>query len=175
MKIPKRIPEGGFTLSEIIIALGIFAIAVSGLMALFPVAQKTEREATQEWQSAMIASSVIEALSLPTTNGVFRLAVAMTNGVTVWEFLRMQGSTIEASVLYDSSCEPVRPLSAKECDFPIPGHDGTAVATLHLSHKDALPGVIVAEVEVASPSSAPPGGRSVRRFVRLMEKATGNE
>ena len=176
MTIPRAdIGKGGFTLSEILIALGIFAIAVTGLMALFPVAQKTEREATDEWQASMIASAMMDTLSLPGTNGAFRLAVAMTNGVTVWEFLRMQESTAEASVLYDSSCEPLRPLSAKERDLPIPGHDSTAVATLRLSRKASLPGVTVAEVDVGSPAAAPVSGRTVRRFVRLIENLRDDE
>ena len=132
MTIPRTDPgRGGFTLSEILIALGIFSIAVTGLMTLFPVAQKTEREATQEWQSAMIASGILETLALPSTQGKLRLAVGMSNG--------------------------------------------TAVATLRLSRKASLPGVTVAEVDVASPAAAPVSGRSVRRFVRLLENLRDDE
>ena len=175
MTIPRTDPgRGGFTLSEILIALGIFSIAVTGLMTLFPVAQKTEREATQEWQSAMIASGIMETLALPSTQGKLRLAVGLSNGCPRWDFFKEE-TPADVAVLYDSSCEPVRPLGAQERDLPIPGHDGTAVATLRLSRKASLPGVTVAEVDVASPAAAPVSGRSVRRFVRLLENLRDDE
>lgn len=175
MTLPRTgIDTSGFTLSEILIALGIFAVAVTGLMALFPVAQTTEREATQEWQAAMIASGIMEVLALPSSQGKRRISVAMNNESPRWEFLNENDAT-NVAVLYDSSCEPVRPLGTKECDLPVPDHDGTAVATLRLSRKASLPGVTVAEIDVSSPSAAPVNGRSVRRFVRLLENLPGNE
>jgi type II secretory pathway pseudopilin PulG len=66
-KIQNPKPPPGFTLLEIIIALGILTFALVGLLALFPVALETAAESKAETRFTQIAQSVfsdIKASSL---------------------------------------------------------------------------------------------------------------
>ena len=71
--IPRR-PPAGFSLTEVVIALGIFAVSMVGVLALFPVASSAGRESSEETQAAIIAQTVIGDLRasssmLGATNG----------------------------------------------------------------------------------------------------------
>ena len=71
--IPRR-PPAAFSLTEVVIALGIFAVSMVGVLALFPVASSAGRESSEETQAAIIAQTVIGDLrasssALGATNG----------------------------------------------------------------------------------------------------------
>jgi len=159
--------NGGFTLSEILIALALFALMVSGLIVLFPVAHRTEREGTEETRASLIAGSIMDSLPLGRSNGMIALASGMTNGSPVWKFLDPKATT-KQSVAYSSSCDPLCLLEEKEAQQPSRAPEAVSVATLRLSRKSSLPCLTVAEVEISSPASAPMEGRTQRRFLRLI-------
>ena len=55
-----RAPRGAaFSLTEVVIALGIFAVSMIGVLALFPVASSAGRESSEETQAAIIAQTVL--------------------------------------------------------------------------------------------------------------------
>jgi len=56
--IPRR-PPAGFSLTEVVIALGIFAVSMIGVLALFPVASSAGRESSEETQAAILAETVL--------------------------------------------------------------------------------------------------------------------
>ena len=56
--IPRR-PPAAFSLTEVVIALGIFAVSMVGVLALFPVASSAGRESSEETQAAIIAQTVL--------------------------------------------------------------------------------------------------------------------
>lgn len=157
----------GFTLAEILIALGLFALAVTGLLVLFPVAHRTEREGTEETRASLIAGNIMDALCLSPSHGTVALATGVSNGSPVFAFLDPK-TTTNVSVACGASCDPLCLLRDEEAAEPVGNHGAVAVATLHLSRKSSLPRMTVAEVEVSSPASAPLAGRTVRRFVRLV-------
>jgi len=70
-----RAPLGAaFSLTEVVIALGIFAVSMVGVLALFPVASSAGRESSEETQAAIIAQTVMGDLRasssmLGVTNG----------------------------------------------------------------------------------------------------------
>ena len=172
--------KAGFTLVEILIALAIFSVAATGLMALFPIAQFTEKEALSQWQSSLIASSVMEALAPPAsamgTASTFSIAVGVNDGIPILKkFPFPSGTTLRASVLYDASGNPLKTLDERATEHPVTETNGYAVATLTLSSKSSLPGMTVAEVSVGTPASAPIAKRTVRRFVRLLDRPPGHE
>lgn len=55
---PRR-PGAAFSLTEVVIALGIFAVAMVGVLALFPVASATGRESSEESQAAILAQTIL--------------------------------------------------------------------------------------------------------------------
>ena len=56
--IPRR-PPAAFSLTEVVIALGIFAVSMVGVLALFPVASSAGRESSEETQAAILAQTTI--------------------------------------------------------------------------------------------------------------------
>ena len=59
--IPRRPPDG-FSLTEVVIALGIFAVSMVGVIALFPVASSAGRESSEETQAAILAQTIFSDL-----------------------------------------------------------------------------------------------------------------
>ncbi|MEO0454118.1 MAG: prepilin-type N-terminal cleavage/methylation domain-containing protein [Verrucomicrobiota bacterium] len=55
----KRRLQGGFSLVEVIIALGVLTVSLIGILAMFPVAFDTARESTYETRVAFIAQSLL--------------------------------------------------------------------------------------------------------------------
>lgn len=59
----------GFTLMEILIALGIFVIAASSIMSLFVVAASTHKRAVDNTRAAMLAESLLSELEADVKRG----------------------------------------------------------------------------------------------------------
>jgi len=64
---PRPSREAAFSLTEVVIALGIFAISMVGVLALFPVASATGRESSEETQAAILAETIISDLRTSTS------------------------------------------------------------------------------------------------------------
>lgn len=54
--------EVAFSLTEVTIALGIFAVSMVGVLALFPVASASGRESSEETQAAILAKTILDEL-----------------------------------------------------------------------------------------------------------------
>ena len=59
---PRPSREAAFSLTEVVIALGIFAVSMVGILALFPVASSTGRESSDETQAAILAQTILDDL-----------------------------------------------------------------------------------------------------------------
>lgn len=159
-------PMRGFTLLEILIATGFFAIAVTGLIALFPTVQRVSREGEEEARATLIAENILETLALPSRPGAFSLATGLSGRSLCFEALDPLIPS-EHFVAYGPACEPLFPLEQEKARLSVTNPEVLDVATVRLGTKTSLPGLVLAEIEVASPASAPASGRSTRRFVRL--------
>lgn len=164
-----RLPRhpAAFSLLEILVALGLFAIAIAGLLALFPIALHSDKESEEETRSLFIASGVMEALNSGEGHGIFQLATGMSNSVPVLEILSPSKNSF-FFIAYNTSCEPIRKLTASEAELPVNDPNASAIVTLALISKPPLPGLLTAEVTIASPASAPASGRSTKHFTRLV-------
>jgi type II secretory pathway pseudopilin PulG len=54
--------QAAFSLTEVVIALGIFAVSMVGVIALFPVASSAGRESSEETQAAILAQTIFSDL-----------------------------------------------------------------------------------------------------------------
>ena len=156
----------GFTLMEILIATALFAVAVTGLIALFPTAQRVSREGEEEARAALIAGNILDTLAIHSSSWCFSLPIGTTGGMLQFEALN-PGEPGEHSVAYGASCEPLFAVNRDQAAMPAGNPDALAIATLHLGTKSSLPGLVIAEVDVASPAAAPASARSTHRFVRI--------
>lgn len=156
-----------FSLLEILIAMGVFAIAISGLLALFPVALHTEKESEQETRSTLIASGVMDALAASVGHGSLCVATGMSNNLPLWESIAPDKMT-NLCVAYNLSCEPLCKLTNNEAALPLTNRAAASIITLSILSKPSVPGLLTAELVIASPASAPVTGRTLHRFVRLI-------
>jgi prepilin-type N-terminal cleavage/methylation domain-containing protein len=158
--------QGGFTLTEILIATGIFAFAVTGLIALFPTAQRVSREGEEEARAAMIAGDILDALDVQSSDGCFTVATGISGGALKMEQLDPRTAT-SCCVIYGASCEPIASLEKDSVDRPVDNPQALDIATLRLEKKSSLPGLVVADLEITSPASAPASGRMTNHFERI--------
>lgn len=63
----RTLSKGAFSLTEVVVALGIFAVSMVGVLALFPVASSTGRESSEETQAAILAETIISDLRTSTS------------------------------------------------------------------------------------------------------------
>ncbi len=71
--IPRRLTRGeGFTLIEVIIALGILLIGIVGVMQLFPASLTSARRATERTITSQTAHSVLGQIRASSAEALFR-------------------------------------------------------------------------------------------------------
>lgn len=155
-----------FTLSEILIALLVFSIAGVVLLGLFPLAHRTQRSAIEEARAALIASNIMEALIPNQHPERLQIATGNSNGMPCWESIDPKVST-SLYVGYDSACQPCRPIPKSEATNPIMDQRIAALASVTIGKERNPAHLMMAEVVVESPPSAPALGRTKHRFVRL--------
>lgn len=171
MKTIRRPVNSGYTLTEILLALMIFGIAVAGLFSLFPAVHFTEKESREETRSALIASGILDALQDPESPRVLHVATGMQDGSLRWESVdpsAWSGNGFKTVLLYDSSCRPMSALSPNDAERSQTSPEASSVVTLGLSRRDSITALLSVEVAVSSPASAPAANRSVRRYVKLI-------
>jgi len=101
--IPRR-PPAGFSLTEVVIALGIFAVSMVGVLALFPVASSTGRESSEETQAAILAQMIFDEIrdsaDIRNAGNAYTLAGPNTVDTTHWELVSLTNLT-NYQVAYD--------------------------------------------------------------------------
>lgn len=162
----RRLSEEAFALAEILIALGIAAMAVAGICSLFPHVLKIARDGEEEARAARIAGNIMGILASSQKGKSLMMATGSSGDALELEEIPVEGQSHQ--VAYGPSCLPVRKLTPEEASSPIGDPDISDIAILRLGGKKSLPGLLVAEVDVLSPSSAPGDARTSRRFVRLL-------
>lgn len=81
MKAPLRSPKG-FSLTEVVIALGVATVAFTSIIALFPLGLTMSKESFESTQAALIAKSIMSQIvdvQGTTTNTGSRLITTGTN------------------------------------------------------------------------------------------------
>jgi type II secretory pathway pseudopilin PulG len=162
----RRLRKEAFALVEILIALGIAAMAVAGICSLFPHVLKIAREGEEEARAARMAGNIMGILASSQKGKSLMMATGSSGDRLVLEEVSDDGAAPQ--VAYGPSCQPVRKLTPEEAASPIGDPDISDIAILRLGSNKSLPGLLVAEVDVLSPSSAPGNARTSRRFVRLL-------
>jgi type II secretory pathway pseudopilin PulG len=155
----------GFSILEILIALGLFIVGLIAILAFFPVALRSENEGIEDARATLIASGVMDSITSDQGDGIIHLATGMSNGVPVFESIPLIKNT-NFIVAYTASCEPLRKLTEEESAAPVPNPEAVAVVTISLASKPSIPRLFTADVAVASPAAAPESGRTIRRFAR---------
>jgi hypothetical protein len=91
----------------------------------------------------------------------------VTNGLLEWKRIPSSVAT-NLFLSYNASGEPIGELDENKAFHPILNMEACAVVTFGIRPKTSTPGLVTAEVTVASPAAAPSEKRSIRRFVRFL-------
>lgn len=172
----------GFSLVEIVVALGIIAFALVAILGLFPVAMREAREGRNETRAASIAQLIFGQLrthdprqkALPigpdpvkvsTTDGNLNLGLQAPNSTT----------TNLAYVAFDEDGEPIRRITPAQYD----GTDasGTLSQATYKVRVRAMPnqpisGLARVAVDVTYPPTAPIASRSTNTFTLLLNNVS---
>ncbi len=104
MKSPRI--RGGFSLVEIVMALGIVSFAIVGIMGLFPVAMKSALESQRETRAAQIAQQIFSDLRSGPPNSTYVATGTniLSGGDRTLVNLAVPGTY---TVGYDGNCQPI--------------------------------------------------------------------
>jgi type II secretory pathway pseudopilin PulG len=117
MTVSRRAPERGMTLIEILLALIVMVLGVTGILAMFPPALQSGRESMEETNAAILGESVAQALTNALRfaqpqggGGGAGGAPASTNWeVTLSHDLKVGGTTVKYKFLLPSLVPPGDP------------------------------------------------------------------
>lgn len=170
--IPQR-SNGGFSLVEIVLAMGVFSIAIVAIIGLFPTALNSAQRARAETSAAMVARAIMADLRAhpfdqarlqnggsvgnPTYSNAFSLATAGT------QFMRYDfGSD-------GNRLQPRGPANQSQYDNGGPNL-GLMIAAIKITPDPINRSLSQVEVSVEYPTAAKRENRTAARFVTLICK-----
>jgi len=159
----------GFSLAEVVIALGIITVGIVGVLAVFPTALRTGHSAQDETRGAHIAQSVFGSLvaSAPShfTNAQLPLYPSPSPGPT----------PLSINLTTGSGTTPALTLYADNDGHLIPNSTNAAYA-IFIYTNNSVPGFTdpasanAVTVRVAWPANAPAANQTFRDYVRIISK-----
>lgn len=157
----------GFSLVEVVLALGVIAFALVGIMGLFPVAIKSAQESQRETRATLIAQQIFSDLRAGT--GANRLIVrgpSATNASWLITNFSLAGNT-NLVLSYDASgIGRTDQIPAGAFAGSIP--DAAFLANVAVDTNTGIPNLSRVQATVETPASAPSANRSKYTFVTLM-------
>ena len=162
-----RAESGEKIQKKVMLILLIFGIVAAGILSLFFLVQLTKRRNLEATRSAFIASGILDTLKVENGHGSLRFPSGMTNGTPIWDLFNPTARKV-VSILFDSSCHPMRVIPTEEADLPQLDPYASSVVTLDLYPSSSPLTSFKVEVDVAFPSSVTSAKRSVHQFVRLI-------
>ena len=156
----RRARTHSFSLLEVVIALGVIAVGIVGVLAVFPTALQTGHSAQDETRAAHIAQSVFGSLVAGATSRFNAVPLPPT----------------PLSIALTASSSPTSPtLYADNNGNLIPNSTNSAYA-IFIYTNNAVPGFTdpasanLVTVRVAWPANAPAANQTFRDYVRIVSK-----
>ena len=157
----------GFSLAEVVIALGVIAIAVVAILALFPAALQTGHSAQDETRAAQIAQTIFPSLA--------GQAVPQFNSVQFLLSDNTTRSTPPIDLTTSSGATPAVTLYA-ENDGKLTQDQAKAVYKIYVYTNNSVPGFTdlasanLVTLRVAWPANALAANQTYRDYVRIISK-----
>ncbi|HLB33494.1 MAG TPA: hypothetical protein VJK54_04595 [Chthoniobacterales bacterium] len=164
-------PAFGFSLLEIVVALGLFAFVAISLLGLFPVAQRITADSHQLTEAPLIVQSILSLLQVNTPEGIIATAPDwLSNPSHCLHFSLEQSS--KHYVAYNKQGVPLRLLTCQEYEAPLT-HDGMSYAVCITTTSEKQPsGIVRVEVIITSPVNLPIKARNHSEFLLLLSTTT---
>ena len=157
----------GFSLAEVVIALGVIAVAVLAILALFPAALQTGHSAQDETRAAQIAQTIFPSLAGQAVSQFNNLQLLLSDNTT--------RSTPPVDLTLSSGATPAVTLYAKNAG-ELTQDQTTAVYKISVYTNNAVPGFTdpasanLVTLRVAWPANAPAANQTYRDYVRIISK-----
>lgn len=151
------VPGEGFSLIEIVVALGVISFALVGIMGLFPAAMKSALESQRETRATLIAQQIYSDLRSGTgTNAP--LTINSTGGSRVWTNLNLSTPST-TQIYYSDSGNPVGTSETPSSLF---------LVTISVAPDTPAGNLSRVQSDIETPVAAPANARSRYTFVTLM-------
>lgn len=164
--VPKT-SNAAFSLIEVVLALGVIAFALVGIMGLFPVAMRSAQESQRETRATLIARQIFS--DLQTAPGTNRLVVrgpsAGDSAGLITNFSLAANTNLILS--YDADGTG-RSDEIPTTSFAGPVPDAGFLARLTVDTNTGVPNLSRVQATIEAPASAPSTNRSQYTFVTLM-------
>lgn len=161
--------DRGFSLIEIVLALGIVSFAIVGIMGLFPVAMKSAQESQRETRAAQIARRIFDELqSLPSTNTALIRGASITNLSDRIQNINLANSATYVLGYNEQGLGLSNTITPAAFKSPLSVPDIYYAAEVQINPSSTVPGVTQIQVKVEAPAVALPVNRSSFVFTTLL-------
>jgi len=157
----------GFSLVEVVIALGVIAVAVLAILAVFPAALQTGHSAQDETRAAQIAQTIFPSLAGQAVSQFNNLQLLLSDNTT--------RSTPPIDLTTSSGATPAVTLYA-ENDGKLTQDQAKAVYKIYVYTNNSVPGFTdlasanLVTLRVAWPANALAANQTYRDYVRIISK-----
>ena len=156
----RRARTSSFSLLEVVIALGVIAVGIVGVLAVFPTALQTGHSAQDETRAAHIGQSVFGSLVAGATS----------------QFTAVPLPPTSVSVDLTASSAPTSPTLYADNDGNLIPNSTNSAYAIFIYTNNAVPGFTdpasanLVTVRVAWPANAPAANQTFRDYVRIVSK-----
>ncbi len=160
----RRARTHSFSLLEVVIALGVIAVGIVGVLAVFPTALQTGHSAQDETRAPHIAQSVFGSLVAQAPSQFTNVQIPLSAGVSPSINLTAGSGTTPAVTVYADNDGNLIPNSTN------------AAYAIFIYTNNAVPGFTdpasanLVTVRVAWPANAPAANQTFRDYVRIISK-----
>ncbi|MEI6033479.1 MAG: hypothetical protein WCS65_04240 [Verrucomicrobiae bacterium] len=165
----RRSASAGFSLFEIVLALGVVAFALVGIVGLFPAAIKSAQEGRQETRATLIAQQIFADLRV--RSGTTRLVVCGGSASDVGSLRTNFSLAVDGSaefLAYDQDGAGIEGISGSAFTN---GHGPACfLAAVRVDTNTGDPNLARVQSTIETPAAAPVANRSKYQFVTLIRR-----
>ncbi len=162
MLIPSK--KHGFSLIEVVLALGVIAFALVGIMGLFPVAMKSAQESQRETRATLIAQQIFSDLRVSAGTNRFVISGATANDTNSLS-LASDGNLYLA---FGTNGSPITSVNAAAFTNSYPDLTASYLANISVDTNTGTSNLSRVQTTIETPASAPSAARAKYTFVTLM-------
>ena len=155
-----RRPDIGFSLVEVVIALGIVSFAVLAIVGMMPMALKSAQESMRETDSTLIAQRIFAELKTGSSGN--RSVTTDTNSSTQTLLLTAHNSTNNfLAFKQDGTVKAFANSATANADYDF-------FAQISVFTNTGVANLSRVQIDITAPAAAPPTARTTNSFTTLI-------
>jgi uncharacterized protein (TIGR02598 family) len=154
-----RRPDLGFSLVEVVIALGIVSFAVLAIVGMMPMALKSAQESMRETDSTLIAQRIFSELR--TGSGGNRTVAKDTNNSSQMISLSADSTNNFLAFKEDGTVKAFANSATANADYDF-------YAQISVFTNTGVSNLSRVQIDITAPAAAPPTARTTNSFTTLI-------